>query len=214
LDTTPEIEFESSLTRVYKSGTNLNIVAQETSNSDVQIGADDWIEIEADNSILLEADSGKVQIFANDGVGIQESSPGFDLEVNGTAGKPGGGSWSNSSDLRLKTAIRDIDGATALELLSRLHGVHYEWIHPELHEPGVRAGVIAQEVQEVFADWVHEAQPRGDDIELVGAGEPVLAVAFPHDFNAYLIEAIQHLAEEVERLQEEVERLQEATSER
>ena len=38
----------------------------------------------------------------NGNVGIGDEDPDFLLEVNGTAGKPGGGSWSNSSDRRLK----------------------------------------------------------------------------------------------------------------
>ena len=92
-----------------------------------------------------------------DTVGIGTGAPTFTLEVNGTAGKPGGGSWSNSSDRRLKKNIADMEGV--LDRLLKLRGVTYEYIDPEaIRElPGTRLGMIAQEVEEVFPDWVHTA---------------------------------------------------------
>ena len=42
-------------------------------------------------------------------VGIGTTDPDYLLEVNGPAGKPGGGSWSNSSDVRLKNITGDYD---------------------------------------------------------------------------------------------------------
>ena len=76
------------------------------------------------------------------------------MEVNGSAGKPGGGSWSNSSDRRLKKNIRDLKGS--LDALLALRGVTFEYIDPKsIHElPGERIGMIAQEVEDVFPDWV------------------------------------------------------------
>ena len=89
-------------------------------------------------------------------VGIATNSPTFTLEVNGTAGKPGGGSWSVSSDRRLKRNIRTLDNA--LETLLALRGVCFEYKDPasigELS--GERMGFIAQEVEPVLADWVDE----------------------------------------------------------
>ena len=40
-------------------------------------------------------------------VGVKTASPSFDLEVNGTAAKNGGGTWSTTSDRRLKENIQD-----------------------------------------------------------------------------------------------------------
>jgi hypothetical protein len=93
-------------------------------------------------------------------VGIGTVNPGFLLEVNGTAGKPGGGSWSTSSDARLKKNIHTLSGA--LDKLLALRGVTFEYIDPaKIHElPGERMGLIAQEVEKVFPDWV-ETGPNG-----------------------------------------------------
>jgi hypothetical protein len=87
-------------------------------------------------------------------VGIGTATPGFLLEVNGTAGKPGGGSWSVASDERLKKNVRPLAGA--LEKLLALHGVNFEYIDPaRIHElAGERMGLLAQEVERVFPDWV------------------------------------------------------------
>ncbi|MBN2447177.1 MAG: tail fiber domain-containing protein [Phycisphaerae bacterium] len=96
-------------------------------------------------------------ISASDGVGIQTNAPmGFQLAVNGTAAKPGGGSWSVYSDRRLKTDIRPLENA--LERLLALRGVTYEYTKDAgwLAIPGRQVGLIAQEVEEVFPDWVAE----------------------------------------------------------
>ena len=63
---------------------------------------------------------------SNEGsVGIHTQAPSFTLHVNGTAGKPGGGSWSNSSDRRLKKNIEDLDGS--LDQLMKLRGVTFQY---------------------------------------------------------------------------------------
>ncbi|MCH9033052.1 MAG: tail fiber domain-containing protein [Planctomycetes bacterium] len=90
-------------------------------------------------------------------VGIGGHGSGnWTLEVYGSAAKPGGGSWSNSSDRRLKKNIRNLDGT--LEKVLRLRGVSFEYIDPEaINElSGERIGMIAQEVEKVFPDWVDE----------------------------------------------------------
>jgi len=87
-------------------------------------------------------------------VGIGTTNPVFLLHVNGSAGKPGGGSWSVASDARLKRNVQDLEGALAT--LLALRGVTYEYADPgtigEL--PGERIGMIAQEVERVVPDWV------------------------------------------------------------
>jgi endosialidase-like protein/collagen triple helix repeat protein len=111
--------------------------------------------------------------------------PSFQLEVfgTGTAGKPGGGSWSNSSDRRLKKNIRDLDGS--LNQLLRLRGVTFEYKDPdainELH--GTRIGMIAQEVEEVFPDWVGTS----------GLGYKMLTF---RGFEALTVEALRELRQE------------------
>jgi len=46
--------------------------------------------------------------------------------------------------------------------------------------------------------------PIGDDQALVGEGEAVKVLAFPHDFNAYLVEAIKELKAENEELRHQL----------
>jgi len=99
-------------------------------------------------------------IRASGGVGINTTSPGsFLLAVNGDAAKPGGGSWSVFSDARLKRSITPMaaEGGT-LDRLLTLRGYTFEYgdeaIERRLGLPGRQTGLLAQEVAEVFPDWV------------------------------------------------------------
>jgi hypothetical protein len=126
-------------------------------------------------------------------VGIGTVTPGFLLEVNGSAGKPGGGSWSSSSDARLKKNVRTLSGA--LDKLLALRGVSFEYIDPaKIHElPGERMGLIAQEVERVFPDWV-ETGPNGYKRVTVRGLE------------ALVVEALRQLRAEQEETRREEER--------
>ncbi len=93
-------------------------------------------------------------------VGIRTTDPGvFTLAVNGQAAKPGGGSWSSFSDARLKRNIKPLPTGTLDRLLS-LRGYTYEFtedaIRDRLALPGTQTGLLAQEVERVFPDWVEE----------------------------------------------------------
>ncbi len=90
-------------------------------------------------------------------VGINTSLPGsFDLAVAGTAAKTGGGSWSVFSDERLKHDIKPMNGT--LDRLLQLRGYTYEYnaeaVTNRLALPGTQIGLLAQEVERVFPDWV------------------------------------------------------------
>jgi hypothetical protein len=138
------------------------------------------------------------------GVGIGTTSPGFLLHVNGSAGKPGGGDWSVASDARLKQNVHPLDGRQALDLLGQLQGVSFEWINPEEHRVGTQAGLIAQDVEKVFPDWVEEYEVQGSDKALIPEGEKAKALHLPNDFNAYVIEAIKALDAQNQALAETV----------
>ena len=62
------------------------------------------------------------------------------------------------SDRRLKKNIERLQGS--LDKLMQLRGVTYEYIDPKsINElAGERIGMIAQDVEEVFPDWVDERQ--------------------------------------------------------
>lgn len=89
-------------------------------------------------------------------VGVNTYAPTFTLSVNGTAGKPGGGSWSVFSDERLKQGITPLNGT--LDKLLSLHGYSFEYTDAAIKRgfvlPGTQIGLKAQEVQCVFPDWV------------------------------------------------------------
>ena len=117
------------------------------------------------------------------------------LTVNGNAAKPGGGSWTNSSDVRLKKNVRPLDGA--LDKMLGLRGVEYEWIDPERAAmlPGVQMGMIAQEVEEVFPQWVGTDQNGYKDLTFRG-------------FEALTVESVRALKEKIVTLEERLARLE------
>ena len=127
-------------------------------------------------------------------VGIGTLTPMHLLEVNGSAAKPGGGSWTSTSDRRLKKNIADLEGA--LQTLLALRGVTYEYKDPEtLNElPGTRVGFIAQEVEEVLPDWVDEAADGFKRLTIRG-------------FEALSVEALRELDAELARLRADNEAL-------
>lgn len=109
------------------------------------------------------------------------------LTVNGFAFKPGGGSWGNSSDLRLKKKIEPLTGA--LEKLLQLRGVCFEWVEPEKmgNQHGLQRGLIAQEVEPVFPEWISADTDGYKLLCIMG-------------FEALMIEALRELKTEIESL--------------
>ncbi len=136
--------------------------------------SDDW---------RLNIDGIRMTVKSTGNVGIGTTAPAFLLHVNGSAGKPGGGSWSNASDINLKKNIHDLDGA--LDSILRLRGVTFEYKDPEaINElPGTRIGVIAQEVEKVFPDWVDQTEASYKTVTFRG-------------FEAVAVEAIRELRAE------------------
>jgi hypothetical protein len=136
-------------TSLYKAGNNQSFLRQ------VNAAGSQWMELMRlnDNDKLVISGSGADTVFAGR-VGILTSSPNFALEVVGAAAKPGGGSWTDSSDRRLKKNILPLTGA--LDTMLRLRGVTYEWREPEKHGnlTGPQRGMIAQEVEEVVPEWI------------------------------------------------------------
>jgi hypothetical protein len=121
-----------------------------------------------------------------------------DLSIVGAATKPGGGSWSASSDARLKKNIQTLGGS--LDRLLSLRGVSFEYIDPEgIHElPGVRMGLVAQEVEAVFPDWV-STDAKGFKRVTVRGFEG-LAVEAVRDLRTEKDRQVQMLQQETERL--------------
>jgi len=118
------------------------------------------------------------------------------LACNGDAAKPGGGSWSVLSDQRLKENIRPLTGA--LDRLMRLRGRTFDYT-AEARErgltlPGEQIGFVAQEVEEVFPEWIGEDQDGMKYVTERGT-------------TALFVEALRELRAETEALRREVAEL-------
>ena len=144
----------------------------------------------------------RMRICNNGNVGIGTSDPSHMLTINGelrvmqgSAWKPNGGSWSNWSDIRLKKNIHPMNGA--LDEMLKLRGVTYEWIDPVKQgaTPGTHAGMIAQEVEKVFPEWVNEDDSGYKYITYYG-------------FEALTVESVKELYAEIIELKKEIAALQ------
>jgi hypothetical protein len=159
--------------------------AAEAGNGTGDLGT--WVFSDVQFADFTSTGSGQFLIRSSGGVGINTNNPGgFALAVNGTAAKPGGGSWSVFSDARLKRAIEPLTGT--LDRLLSLRGVSFEYEDPALvrERPGRQIGMIAQEVEPVFPDWVS----RNPD------GYRYLTF---RGFEALTVEALRDLREEKDR---------------
>ncbi|HXJ95473.1 MAG TPA: tail fiber domain-containing protein [Terriglobia bacterium] len=94
-------------------------------------------------------------ILSNGQVGIETVIPDNTLTVNGSADKPGGGSWGTFSDGRLKT-VEGQYGA-GLDAILKLNPVRYRY--KEQNAMGIKdaqehVGFVAQEVEKVIPEAV------------------------------------------------------------
>jgi hypothetical protein len=101
----------------------------------------------------------KMTLSPGGNLGIGQSAaainPTYTLYVEGSAGKPGGGSWSNPSDRRLKDRISNYgDGLHSILKINPVR-FHYNELSDFDTEPE-HVGVIAQELQEVAPYMVNE----------------------------------------------------------
>jgi hypothetical protein len=114
-------------------------------------------------------------------------------------------SFNTSSDARLKTNIRQVEGA--LDKLERIRGVAFEWAEAESPSaladvPGKPSiGVVAQEVEEVFPEVVSIYAPDPD------SEEEYKAVDYD-GLTSVLIEAVKELKAENEELRSRIEALE------
>ncbi|MFT6336473.1 MAG: hypothetical protein ACJATI_003232 [Halioglobus sp.] len=145
-------------------------------------------------------------IYTSDGRDIHLSPdlPGFfggskvainaPFEVNSFfASKDGGGSWSDNSDRRLKKNIVDLDANEMLAKMLELQGVNYEWNDNKtgrIRQEGVKYGFIAQNIGEVFPDFISE-----DD-------KGYLVTAYGN-YDAMLVECIRALNDKITKLETE-----------
>ncbi len=153
------------------------------------------VNVRPSGNIVLHTSFGPTLIATSSGrVGIGTDMPNAKLSVNGTANNATG-AWGVFSDRRLKENIKPM-AAGSLDRLLQLKGVTYDYNRPELREgyEGTRRGWIAQEVEQVFPEWVSETS---DGMKMLT----------PVGFNALVVEALRELRYEkdaaVEKLKAE-----------
>ena len=106
----------------------------------------------------------RFQINAGGNVGIGRDPATNALEVAGTASKSTAGSWLANSDRRIKTHVRNLDGALESIEKVRVVGFRYAPAYLEQHpriEDIEYFNVIAQEFAEVFPDYVQDSGEEG-----------------------------------------------------
>jgi len=98
--------------------------------------------------------SSRITIAANGAVGLQVNSPTYQLQLSqNSAAKPGGGSWANFSDIRLKKNVRNYE--KGLNKLMQINPVIYQYSnYSGLPTNEDFVGVIAQEIQAVLPSTV------------------------------------------------------------
>ncbi len=142
--------------------------------------------------------AGQTAFFAkqsNSYVGIGTTTPNYTLEVIGTAGKTGGGSWSTSSDIRLKNVTGDYP--KGLNEICALQPVVFTYkTGNSRHLPAdvPQIGFVAQDVQKVFPEAVAEGEDGFLDFNM-------------HAVNVALVNAVRELKSENDRLRTQNELL-------
>jgi hypothetical protein len=116
-----------------------------------------YSEVDQNNTLVLGCVPGKNRCPSAVKVGIGTTAPDNLLTVNGSADKPGGGSWGTYSDGRLKT----VNGSfgSGLDQVMQLRPIRYRY-KPDngmgIRDSDEHIGVVAQEVQRVIPEAVTE----------------------------------------------------------
>ncbi|MDP9961163.1 tail fiber domain-containing protein [Chryseobacterium lathyri] len=134
----------------------------------------------------------------NGRLGIGTSAPTSTLSVNGTADKPGGGSWETFSDRRVKKDIKDFkDG---LNIINQLKPVSYKYNeksgYKDLNKEYV--GFIAQDVEKVAPYMINVID------DTAKSGLPDKRELNESALTKILVNAIQQQQLEIDELKKEI----------
>ena len=182
--------------------------SQISSNGDVALifSIDNNSEVVASNGLVIAPWSPTgtgygIKIMENGKVGIQTSSPGYFLDVNGTVGANGYTAFTNYSDSRLKTNITNLDTG-ALSKIMQLRPVSFQYNQKYLQLYAgsdlqkVHKGFIAQEIRKVFPEMVSEMKASPDSVQYLDLNVSHLQV--------YLVKALQEQQAIIEAQKKEI----------
>lgn len=162
--------------------------------------------IEVDGPAQFHGTAAQVGLVVNSagrvGIGVADPDVRLDvsgnLQVTGWAQKGQGATdiphWDSVSDIRLKKNIKTINDALGKVL--KLRGVYFEWKDSKKYGSDRQIGLIAQEVEEVFPDWVSTMEDGYKSIAVNGD-------------TALFIEAIKELKSENDTLKQRIKALEE-----
>lgn len=146
------------------------------------------------NSNSTQDDSNQIIVKRSGGVGINVYPENHQLELDGVAYKNTGSFWQSTSDARLKTNIRTLDGRKMLEKVLSMRGVSYEWDdnYTGYSRPaGKQIGFTAQDLQKVWPEKVSVDK------------EGFLMTAYG-DFDPVFVESIKELKNQIDQLRKEL----------
>jgi hypothetical protein len=143
-----------------------------------------------------------VMTFTGGNVGIGTNAPTDKLVVNGTASKPGGGTWAVFSDERLKRVRGNYN--SGLKAVMQLQPLRYEY-KPDnamgIKSDGEHIGFAAQSVQQV----IPEAVTTNSNGYLMVNNDPIIWT---------MLNAIKEQQQEIIQLKREIRKLRAATRRR
>ncbi len=136
------------------------VLMRQTGTQDIYVGD---IDNNGGDTYVRAGGSTELSIISGTGfVGINTLTPAWTFEVNGNAAKPGGGSWINSSDRRLKQHINQY--ADGLEQLLQIEPVTYHYNSLSGFDTSKQyIGVIAQDLNKVAPYMVQNYQRDGSE---------------------------------------------------
>ena len=151
-------------------------------------------------SHTIEFNNADTSLVTASNVGIATSAPAYTLEVNGTAAKTGGGTWTSTSDARLKENIQDANLDVCYDTVKNLKLRRFRWRDDVegITDKNV-IGWIAQEVEEVLPKSVSTVDEKYglEDVKFLNADQ----------IYAAMFGTIQKLIEDKERLEAQVAEL-------
>ena len=151
-------------------------------------------------SHTIEFNNATTSIVTASNVGIATTSPSYTLEVNGDAAKTGGGTWTSTSDARLKENIQDANLDVCYDTVKNLKLRRFKWRDDVegITDKNV-IGWIAQEVEEILPKSVNTVDEKYGltDVKFLNADQ----------IYAAMFGTIQKLIEDKERLEAHVAEL-------